>query len=35
MRIFDNNGFGWAIVAVALFFITAQIIRAVVKFWFA
>jgi hypothetical protein len=29
MKFFDNDSFGWAIVAVTLFFIGAQIFRAV------
>jgi hypothetical protein len=29
MKFFDNDRFGWAIVAVTLFFVVAQVIRAV------
>jgi hypothetical protein len=29
MKFFDNDRFGWAIVAVTLLFVVAQIIRAV------
>jgi hypothetical protein len=29
MKFFDNDSFGWAIVAVTLLFVVAQIIRAV------
>jgi hypothetical protein len=32
MKFFDNDSFGWAIVAVTLFFIGAQIFRAVANF---
>lgn len=31
MKFFDNDKYGWAIVVVTLFFILAQIIRAVVN----
>jgi hypothetical protein len=31
MKIFDDTSFGWAIVVVTLFFIGAQIVRAVMK----
>jgi hypothetical protein len=29
MKLFDSDSIGWAIVAVALFFVAAQIFRAV------
>lgn len=29
MKVFDSNGFGWAIVAVTLLLLGAQIVRAV------
>jgi hypothetical protein len=29
MKIFDDNSFGWAIVVVTLFFLLAQVFRAV------
>jgi hypothetical protein len=29
MKFFDNDSFGWAIVVVTLFFVGAQIFRAV------
>ena len=29
MKFFDNDSFGWAIVVVTLFFVAAQIFRAV------
>jgi hypothetical protein len=32
MKFFDNDSFGWAIVAVTLFFVVAQIFRAVANF---
>ena len=29
MKFFDNDGFGWAIVVIALFVLGAQIFRAI------
>jgi hypothetical protein len=33
MKFFDNDSFGWAIVVITLFFIGAQVIRGVMKWW--
>jgi hypothetical protein len=35
MKLFNDDSIGWALVAVALFLVTAQVIRAVMKFWIA
>jgi hypothetical protein len=32
MKFFDDDSIGWAIVVVTLFFIVAQVIRAVMNF---
>jgi hypothetical protein len=29
MKIFDSDKFGWAVVVIAIFFFTAQVLRAV------
>jgi hypothetical protein len=31
MRFFDNDGIGWAIVAVALFLVATQVLRLVMN----
>jgi hypothetical protein len=31
MKFFDNDGIGWALVAVALFLIATQVLRFVMK----
>jgi hypothetical protein len=35
MKFFNDTSIGWAIVAVTLLFVVAQIIRAVMKWWLA
>ena len=35
MKLFNDDSIGWALVAVALFLVSAQIIRALMKWWIA